>query len=298
MSWWRMARLRYRIVNVFCLAGDPFSGNPLCVFEQANGLSDAQMQGLARQLNLSETTFILPSTPSAPSPADARVRIFTPSYEMPFAGHPTLGTAHVIAALSGRRDAVSLELAVGVIKVRRQAAAAAGTWTLEAVPARSRPAEATRDELAQMLGIAPQEIAAPALWVNAGTEQLLVPVTSEDALARCGPRLEGLLRYARVNEERSLVYVFTPPSRERVSARLFFNKGSSVVEDPATGSACANLGGYLLATGHKGPLTREIHQGRSVHRPSRLGLHVDAESRIFVTGEVLELGSGVIDLPD
>ena len=90
-----MAELRFRIVNVFARGG-AFTGNPLCVFENGEGLDEASMQALARQFNLSETTFILPS-----AVASARVRIFTPAYEMPFAGHPTLGTAHVVRALRG-----------------------------------------------------------------------------------------------------------------------------------------------------------------------------------------------------
>ena len=96
---------RFRLANVFTRAGDPFSGNPLCVFEDARGLDDAQMQALALQFNLSETTFILPSRH-----ADARVRIFTPGYEMPFAGHPTLGTACVLSSMAGLGARVTLEL--------------------------------------------------------------------------------------------------------------------------------------------------------------------------------------------
>src|SRR5712671_6661439 len=89
----------FRIVNVF--AEERVAGNPLAVFENARGLSDNEMQALALQFNLSETTFILPS-----DVADARVRIFTPTFEMPFAGHPTLGTAHVVRALGGGGDAL------------------------------------------------------------------------------------------------------------------------------------------------------------------------------------------------
>src|SRR5687767_15358770 len=96
--------LAFRIVNVFTVDGDRFSGNPLCVFEDARGLSAAQMQSLARQMNLSETTFVLPPTTDA---ADAHVRIFAPGFEMPFAGHPTLGTASVVAA---GRTSVTLEM--------------------------------------------------------------------------------------------------------------------------------------------------------------------------------------------
>src|SRR5438445_10656335 len=95
----------FRIVNVFTVDGDRLSGNPLCVFEDARGLEDAQMQRLARQMNLSETTFVLPREDVS---ASARVRIFTPGFEMPFAGHPTLGTAHVVRSLPGG-DRVVLE---------------------------------------------------------------------------------------------------------------------------------------------------------------------------------------------
>ncbi len=130
---------RYRIVNVFTREGDPFSGNPLCVFEDARGLGDAQMQALALQFNLSETTFVLPSTS-----ADARVRIFTPDYEMPFAGHPTLGTACVLSRLAGPGESVTLEINVGVVPVRLDS----GLRELAAPSPSARPARATAAALA------------------------------------------------------------------------------------------------------------------------------------------------------
>ena len=98
-----MTPLAFRIVNVF--AETPLAGNPLAVFEDGRALDDATMQALALQFNLSETTFVLPS-----ASASARVRIFTPSFEMPFAGHPTLGTAHVVRAVKQAGDAVTLDL--------------------------------------------------------------------------------------------------------------------------------------------------------------------------------------------
>src|SRR6476620_11911647 len=105
-------RLPFRLLNVFARAGDPFSGNPLCVFEDGSGLEEEQMHGLARQFNLSETTFI---TAADGDGADAGVRIFTPNYEMAFAGHPTLGTAHVVRALGLAGDALTLSMPAGVI---------------------------------------------------------------------------------------------------------------------------------------------------------------------------------------
>ncbi|MDE2348091.1 MAG: PhzF family phenazine biosynthesis protein, partial [Gammaproteobacteria bacterium] len=124
-----MATHAYRLINVFTRGTDVFSGNPLCVFEDGAAFDDLTMQALARQFNLSETTFILPS-----SRADARVRIFTPSYEMPFAGHPTLGTAHVCRALGIGGGELTLEMKAGLIRVT----AAADRWTLQANPPRWR----------------------------------------------------------------------------------------------------------------------------------------------------------------
>src|SRR3979490_1874299 len=119
----------FRIVNVFTQNGDALSGNPLCVFENGADFDSDLMQALARQFNLSETTFILPSTR-----ADARVRIFTPTYEMPFAGHPTLGTAHVCRALGLAGDRLTLEMPAAIITVR----AAGDPWTLQAKAPRRR----------------------------------------------------------------------------------------------------------------------------------------------------------------
>ena len=114
-----MAAHPFRIVNVFTEDQGPLTGNPLCVFENGAGFSTEVMQALARQFNLSETTFIL-AFHRAPT---ARVRIFTPSYEMPFAGHPTLGTAHVCRALNLGGDSLVLEMQAGLIRCVRRAIA-------------------------------------------------------------------------------------------------------------------------------------------------------------------------------
>src|SRR6185436_471592 len=129
----------FRIVNVF--AESTLAGNPLAVLDDARGLDDATMQALALQFNLSETTFVLPSTR-----ATARVRIFTPAFEMPFAGHPTLGTAHVVREVLQSGDNVTLEMRAGVIPVR----ANGDRWTLTANVPRHRPPAASREELARM----------------------------------------------------------------------------------------------------------------------------------------------------
>jgi PhzF family phenazine biosynthesis protein len=284
-----MPRFDFRIVNVFAIPGAPLSGNPLCVFEDARGLDDATMQALALQLNLSETTFLFPS-----HTASARVRIFTPSYEMPFAGHPTLGSAHVVRSLRGAGPdaALTLALEVGVIPVQAQGDA----WTLQAGPVRTRSVTASQAQLAQMLTLKSHEVGANAAWVNTGTEQLILPLTAADALERIAPVPELIRAHASLSAQRQCVYAFAERASGVIGARFFFSKGASVIEDPATGSACANLGGLLWTQARRAFEVR-VEQGEHTGRPSRLGLRVDDQGRVFVSGQVIELGRGAITLP-
>jgi len=280
-----MAAYAYRIVNVFTQGRAVLSGNPLCVFERAQTLDATRMQALALQFNLSETTFILPS-----ERASARVRIFTPGYEMPFAGHPTLGTAHVCRALGLGGDRLTLEMAAGIIPVR----ASGDRWTLQANAPTWREVEEPRLMLAAMLGLDEHDIGERPLWVNAGKEQLIVPLTSESAVRHVRVRAE-LLAQLRSVDGHSMVYVFAPAGTALL-ARFFFPKGSAVLEDPATGSATANLGGWCLATGRALPCEFDISQGEYTGRPASLRLRVDAERRVLVSGDVMELGRGTLSL--
>jgi PhzF family phenazine biosynthesis protein len=283
-----MKTYAFRIVNVF--AEERLGGNPLAVFEDAQGLDDAAMQALALQFNLSETTFILPS-----SAATARVRIFTPTFEMPFAGHPTLGTAHVVRALVGT-DPLTLEMRAGVIPVR----GAGDRWTLQANAPRTRPVSASREELAAMVGLEASDVGSPPLWIDTGSEQLVIPVGSVAAVRRARPKPDLMSRHATIAlagaASRSMAYLWTEVAPNGVLARFFFLKQGSVVEDPGTGSACANLGGWFVSTGAPLPIELTIAQGEAVGRRCRLGLSVDAEKRIFVSGRVIEIGRGTIEL--
>jgi PhzF family phenazine biosynthesis protein len=275
----------YRILNVFAREGR-LTGNPLAVFEDAQGLDDATMQALGRQFNLSETTFILPSTK-----ATARVRIFTPAYEMPFAGHPTLGTAHVVRALKGG-DAVTLEMTAGVIPVT----AKGDRWTLTANAPRWREPEESRGQLAEVLGLAEGDVGERPLWVNVGREQLMVPLTSAAAVRRAQPRAEGVSRLKN-DDGQAMAYVFFDAGDDAraVEARFFFPNGPALLEDPATGSACANLGGWFQATRPGAAIERTISQGEAVQRPSTLYLSV-RDGAIRVGGDVIELGRGTVVL--
>ncbi len=272
----------YRIVNVFAEA--PLEGNPLCVFEDGRGLDDATMQALALQFNLSETTFLLPS-----ERATAHMRIFTPMFEMPFAGHPTLGSAHVVRSLKNAGDAITLEVRVGIIPVRAEG----DVWTLEANPPKHRPPAATRGELAAMLSLNEADLAdAPPLWIDTGSEQLVIPLASFDAVKRAAPDPQAMQVHGS-NGTRAMAYIFARDG-DRVLARFFFPKHGAIVEDPGTGSACANLGGWLLATGASLPQRISIDQGEAVKRPCRLGLTVTTDRRIQVSGRVVELARGTL----
>ena len=278
-----MTDFAFRIVNVF--AESPLAGNPLAVFEDARGIDDATMQALALQFNLSETTFILPS-----AVASAKVRIFTPTFEMPFAGHPTLGTAHVVRALRGNGDRVTLEMRAGVIPVDGDGA----RWTLTANPPKHRAPAASRENLAKMLGLGIDSLGETPLWIDTGSEQLIVPLVSFEAVRRAQPSATLMATHAG-NEARSMAYVFAREG-DRVLARFFFPKYGAMLEDPGTGSACANLGGWLLATGAPLPQRLAIDQGEAVGRACRLGLSVGTDRAIRVSGRVVEIGRGTITL--
>jgi len=277
----------FRIVNVFTIDGDPFSGNPLCVFDDARGLDAVRMQQLARQMNLSETTFVLPATTDE---ADARVRIFTPGFEMPFAGHPTLGTASVVAQ---GRSRVTLEMGAGLVPVTF---GDEGYTLRTAKSPATRPVDASRSELCAMLGLPDGSICDEPLWVNTGVEQLIIPISTPAQVGAARPVLALLERHgfsAARNEAMAYLWAKDDPFW---TVRFFFTSNGALLEDPATGSACANLGGFLFTRGAHLPLSATILQGSGIGRPSRLGLRVDEDGGIFVSGAVIELGRGTVDV--
>ncbi|AIY40368.1 Phenazine biosynthesis protein PhzF [Collimonas arenae] len=286
-----MSTYAYRLLNVF--AESTFGGNQLCVFEDARGMDDATMRALALQFNLSETTFILPS-----ERADARVRIFTPDYEMRFAGHPTLGTAQVVRELAHTGDTLSLEFTAGVVPV----SAAGDVWTLIAPQPgglKTASEKMTTVDMAALLGLQQDDLLDAPLWVDTGSDQLLVALRNIDAVRRTRPDAARLEAWPESSLERKTVYVFAfdPDFPGRIVSRYFFVKtGGGVVEDPGTGSACANLGGWLIAKGYALPARYRIEQGEAVKRPSVLHLQVNPDGAIQVGGKVIELGRGSINV--
>ena len=245
------------------------------------------MQGLARQLNLSETTFVTPAV----GEETATVRIFTPSYEMPFAGHPTLGTAAVVGDLAGGRTDVVLSMPAGLIPVHADGAA----WTLRANAPTTAPSAPSRPTSRAWSGWAPRR------WPTRPSGWTPAPCSCCCPCARrrtCAPRPPTRCccgEFATRPDQQALVYLWAPREDGDLEARLFFTQDGAVIEDPATGSACANLGGWFQARGERG-IRRRIHQGAAVHRPSLLELEVDDDGAILVSGTVSEVARGVYRL--
>ncbi|MEJ2792301.1 PhzF family phenazine biosynthesis protein [Iodobacter sp. LRB] len=275
-----MPTYSYRLVNVF--AENIFAGNPLAVFTDARGLDEQSMQLLAAQLNLSETTFVFPS-----AVASAKVRIFTPVNEMPFAGHPSLGTAAVIR---GDRDEVNLELKAGVIPVRFDGDVA--TLTANTASYREGPPAAS---LAPALGLPLSAFAGDALCVDSGTEQLIIPLaTAADVLA-CQPASHLFRDVVLLGRKRDGTLVWAWQDGE-IIARYFWSQHGQIVEDNGTGSACANLGAYLLRQGVGLPFAATMIQGHKVGRLAHLRLSIREDGRVEVGGRVVELGGGEFNL--
>ena len=288
-----MRTYRYHLVNVFVESDSAiFGGNPLCVFDNAHGMTDREMQSLAAQFNLSETTFVRPRADAPP-----QVRIFTPAFEMPFAGHPTVGTAFVVNAIGlpgSAGNSLTLNMKAGDIPVTLEP----GGWTLTAQAHTSRSSGISRADTAAMLGVEEVDLDEEARYIDNGSEQLVIPVASVAALARVKPNPLLLSRFVRNKLERYLAYVVARVSKERFQVRFFFPKdGDMMAEDPGTGSACACLGGYLLDAGEPAPSQFTVTQGEFINRLNVLQLSLTADKRVRVGGRVVGLGEGVIRLP-
>jgi trans-2,3-dihydro-3-hydroxyanthranilate isomerase len=275
--------LAYSIVDVF--AEQPWAGNPLAVVRGAEGLTSAEMQKIARETNLSETTFVLSH---AARDGAFDVRIFTPGIELPYAGHPTLGTASVIREeLLGGADApVTLRLGIGLVTVRF---AADGLAWLSAPKATFAPG-VSREDAAAVLSLSPAELHAslPIELATTGHQQLLVPLRDRDTLRRA--RIDHAA-YAGLRERvfPDSIYAFC---LDPLAARLFA-PGAGVPEDPATGSAAGWLAAYLSRHRALGSAAVEatLEQGVEMGRPSRLHLRA-RDGQVEVGGRVIPVARG------
>ena len=272
----------FQQVDVF--GSEPLGGNPVAVVLDARGLDTAAMQRFARWTNLSETTFVLP--PSTPG-ADYRVRIFPPTTELPFAGHPTLGTCHAWLAGGGepaRPGTIVQECGAGRVTVRQ----ADGVLAFAAPPlVRSGPVpEATVTDIADQLGIGRDQIA-DAQWADNGPGWIAVLLRDADQVLN--------LRPPAVRSYLGVAGPYPPGSECAFEVRAFFMQDDLAVEDPVTGSLNASLAQWLFGSGRvTGPYL--VSQGTVLGRRGRVRLSRDADRTVWVAGATATQIRGEVDL--
>jgi trans-2,3-dihydro-3-hydroxyanthranilate isomerase len=282
-----MPTLRYVIADVF--TDTPLAGNPLAVFTDARALDDGTMQRLAKETNLSETVFVLPPEEGG----HARIRIFTPALELPFAGHPTLGTAFVLGGPL-QTDEIRLETGRGIVSVALEREGAKLVFGRMAQPIPTWEPFAEEAELLSALGVAGSEL--PVELYDNGARHAFVALPSVEALVAIRPD-DG--RLAALMQERG-AYCFARDGA-RWKARLF-DPGMGIPEDPATGSAAGPLAVHLGRHGLV-PFGEEIEiaQGAEILRPSRLWARAEgtaeALERVEVAGAAVLVARGEFRLP-
>ena len=302
----------YRFYQIDVFTRSPLAGNALAVFPEADGLSARQMQALAREMNLSETTFVLPS-----GTATRRVRFFTPTAEIPLAGHPTIGTWWTLAEMgclslpADGNGTVTQETGAGILPVHiSMTGGQPGEVTMVQAYPQFGPTVDDLDALAEALGGGPDLIAGqprPQV-VSTALPQLMVPVASLEALSALpvggtGGRLVDLLR--RYGTDCVMLYTSETTSPDATVHCRMFAPGLGVAEDPATGSAAGALGAYLV---HHGAIDTAlgsaqviVEQGLEIGRPSRIVVTVAVQrdgaiEEVRVGGEAVTVIEGEVRL--
>ncbi len=265
----------YAYVTLDVFTNQRFGGNPLAVVPDARGLSDADMQALAAEFNYSETTFVLP--PSDPANT-ARVRIFNRTAEMPFAGHPNVGTGYVLAGLGRDTGGVlRFEEIAGLVEVRadRDAQGQLTGAVIDAPRALVLGPELTAAQAATCLGLDAADVVTTAhapVQASVGVDFFFAQVTP-DALGRAGPDLAGFRQVQAQTDagsDRLSLFVYAPDADGKTVRARMFAPLSGTFEDAATGSASATLGALLLSLTSADQASYEIIQGVEMGRPSRL----------------------------
>jgi trans-2,3-dihydro-3-hydroxyanthranilate isomerase len=280
-------RLRYVVIDVF--TDVPLAGNQLAVFTDGRDLTDGDMQSLAREMNFSESVFVLPPTTEE---ADARIRIFTPGNELPFAGHPTLGSAFVLGAPL-QRVVIGLETLAGVVPVEleREGARIVFGWMDQPLPQWGPVEDA--DSVLAALGVAASGL--PVEWYELGPGHLYVELESPEQVAALQPDWGALGRATGLGTN-----VFARDGG-RWKLRMFA-PGHGVAEDPATGSAAGPLAYHLARHGRIAYGEQiEIKQGAEIGRPSTLFAVAEGSAagleRLRVGGSAVPVARGEFSLP-
>jgi trans-2,3-dihydro-3-hydroxyanthranilate isomerase len=304
--------MRCRFITADVFTTRPLEGNPLAVFPDARGLSDQLMQRIAREFNLSETVFVLP--PGEPQNTRC-VRIFTPKAELPFAGHPTVGAAYVLAALgevplTGDETRIVFEEGVGPVPVliRCQEGRPVFTQLSAAKLPEQGPTPPEASELAEMLSLAPDDVLTRGedhpQGFSCGNPFLFIPLRGRDALRRARLRIDIWEEILSGGWTGKVYLLCREPelSGSHIRARMF-SPELGIGEDPATGAAVSALGGYLgiRAPERDGTLAWIVEQGFEMGRPSLLHLEVDKRggeiTGVRVGGNTVLVSEGTMELP-
>jgi trans-2,3-dihydro-3-hydroxyanthranilate isomerase len=307
----------YSFITVDVFTDQPFGGNPLAVFPDARGISAEEMQHIAAEINYSEITFVLPPADSANT---ARVRIFTPRNEVPFAGHPNVGTGFVLGGL-GRarrladgREVMRFEEAAGLVELEliRTAAGSVGAVRIAAPQRLTKGHTVPAEAIAECLSVGAGDIDTAAhrpMLASVGLPFIIAELRSLDALERCAPNYGA---FAHCNEhhgyaeDRFSIHAYVR-LREGASANLqarMFAPLSGILEDPATGSANAALVALLadLAPAPDAKLECDVLQGVEMGRPSRLSVAAEKRAgsveRVLLSGGCVEMIRGELTLRD
>jgi PhzF family phenazine biosynthesis protein len=273
---------RFSEVDVFTAVA--YRGNPLAVVIDSDGLAAEAMQRFANWTNLSETTFLLP--PTTPK-ADYRVRIFTPMSELPFAGHPTLGSCHAWLAAGGQpksADEIVQECGAGLVKIRRS-----GNELAFSAPPLIRSGSAEPSlvaHVASTLGI-DQRAIVDAAWADNGPGWLALLLESAESVLGVRPGV--------VDMDVGLVGPYPARSEHAFEIRAFFPKDGSTAEDPVTGSLNASVAQWLIGSGRASP-PYTVSQGTALGRAGRVKISTDGDGAVWVGGKTITCISGGVEL--
>lgn len=272
----------FRLVDVF--GADPFTGNPLAIVADAEGLTTEEMQAITRWLNLSETTFLVPPIDPA---ADYRVRIFTLAHELSFAGHPTLGSAHAWVEAGGKpkRDGVIVqECGAGLVTIRQD-----GDRLAFAAPPLLRSGTPTADEIVEVAAVLQidRDAIVDATWADNGPGWIAVMLESAEVVLALEPA-----RHHTGRIDIGVVGPHAPGNEAAFEIRAIFSDGhGALIEDPVTGSLNASIGQWLFASGRaRGAYVAA--QGTKLGRIGRIHVSQDDDGQVWVAGNTQTLFTG------
>jgi len=291
---------RFPMVQVDVFSSRPLEGNPLAVFLDARGLDDAEMQAVAREMNLAETTFVIPRDAATEREKGVRVRIFTVAEELPFAGHPTLGTAFVLRDSSEAAE-IRLDLNIGQVPVRFEQTPGQPTFGEMTQVDPQFGALHKREAVARAAGLRLEDLdeSLPVQTVSTGIAFVMVPIRSLRAIGEVQPNPQGMDQYLRTTDGKFFYFLSreTVDGQARMHARMLFYNG----EDPATGSAAGCAAAWMVSHGVAQPDERVlIEQGLEMKRPGKIFVRASRRDNrvvnVRVGGNVVEVMRGELVL--